>query len=68
MKQWIKDFVHNCIIHPIMPFIPRKWGDELHDRNANWAFGLNRFDELKLETPPELDEKILAYAEKHKPK
>ncbi|MFM2331757.1 MAG: hypothetical protein RIQ74_580, partial [Pseudomonadota bacterium] len=21
----------------------------LHDRNANWAFGLDRYDELKLE-------------------
>lgn len=49
MKQWLKDFVHNCVIHPMMPFLPVKIANELHDRNANWAFNLNRLDELKLE-------------------
>ena len=49
MKQWLKDFTHNCIVHPMMMFLPRKWAQELHDKNANWAFGLDRYDELKLE-------------------
>mgnify|MGYP003622696299 CR=1 FL=1 len=48
MKQWLKDFTHNCIVHPMMMFLPRKWAHELHDKNANWAFGLDRYDELKL--------------------
>lgn len=49
MKQWFKDFVHNCIVHPVMPFLPKKLANTLHDKNANWAFNLNRYDELKLE-------------------
>ena len=49
MKQWFKDFVHNCIVHPVMPFLPTKTANRLHDKNANWAFNLNRYDELKLE-------------------
>lgn len=49
MKQWFKDFVHNCIVHPVMPFLPKKTANRLHDKNANWAFNLNRYDELKLE-------------------
>ncbi|MFA6198973.1 MAG: hypothetical protein WC679_01040 [Bacteroidales bacterium] len=49
MKQWIKDFIHNCVIHPLLPFLPIKDGNKLHDENAVWAFGLNKYDELKLE-------------------
>lgn len=50
MKQWYKDFVHNCLIHPLMPFLPVKFATKLHDDNATWAFGLERYDEIKLET------------------
>lgn len=49
MRQWFKDFVHNCIVHPMMPFLPVAIANALHDRNATWAFGLERFDELALE-------------------
>ena len=49
MKNWLKSFVHNCIVHPLMMFMPKKWAHEMHDRNADWAFNLNRYDELKLE-------------------
>ncbi len=49
MKNWFKSFVHNCVVHPAMMFMPKKWAHELHDRNADWAFDLNRYDELKLE-------------------
>lgn len=49
MKQWLKDFVHNCVVHPAMPFLPVKVANWLHDKNANWAFGLERYDELVLE-------------------
>lgn len=32
-----------------MMFLPKRYAHEIHDKNANWAFGLNRYDELKLE-------------------
>lgn len=49
MKQYFKDFVHNVIVHPLMMFLPPEIGTRMHDRNAAWAFGLNRLDELKYE-------------------
>ncbi len=49
MKQWLKSFIHNCIIHPLMMFVPRDFAHEMHDRNADWAFGLDRYDEIGLE-------------------
>ena len=41
MKQWLKDFVHNCVVHPAMPFLPVSVANWLHDKNANWAFGVS---------------------------
>lgn len=49
MKRWLKDFLHNAIIHPLMVFLPVSVANELHDTNANWAFTSNRYDELLLE-------------------
>lgn len=48
---WLKTFVHNCIVHPMLPFLPENFACLLHDRNANWAYGLGQYDELKLEEP-----------------
>lgn len=31
MKSWLGSVLHNCIAHPMMPFLPRKWGDAFHD-------------------------------------
>lgn len=39
MKQWLKEAVHNCIIHPLLPFLPEKIGDKLHRKNALWTYG-----------------------------
>lgn len=50
MKNWLKSFVHNAIVHPLMMFLPIRIANEMHDRNADWAFGLERYDEIKLET------------------
>ena len=50
IKQWSKDFVHNCIVHPLMCFTTLKTANNIHDRNALWAFGPNKLDELKLES------------------
>ena len=49
MRQWIKAFVHNCLVHPLMMVLPCELGTRLHDRNANWAFGLDRYDEIGIE-------------------
>ena len=49
MKKWFKAFVHNSCVHPLMPFLPPRFATHWHDVNATWAFGLERYDELKLE-------------------
>ena len=49
MKQWFKDFVHNVIVHPLLMILPIKYGTNLHDRNANWAYGNNHYNEISLE-------------------
>ena len=38
MKRWMHDFVHNSIIHPILPFIPISWGDRLHEWHGRIAY------------------------------
>ena len=50
MKKWLKSFVHNCLVHPIMQFMPCDMATDFHDRNANWAFDLNQYNEIKLES------------------
>lgn len=35
---WFRDFVHNCLVHPLLPFLPYGIGDQLHNINANWAY------------------------------
>ena len=59
MKQWFKEFIHNCVVHPLMMVLPSDKATRWHDINANWAFGLeNRYDELFLETGEISDETI----------
>lgn len=59
MKQWFKEFIHNCIVHPLMMVLPSEKATRLHDIHANYAFGLeNRYDELFLETGEISDETI----------
>ena len=31
MKYWIGSVIHNCVAHPLMPFLPKAWGDRFHD-------------------------------------
>lgn len=38
MRVWLKSFVHNVIVHPLMQFMPKELGTKLHDKNADWAF------------------------------
>lgn len=59
MKQWFKEFIHNCVVHPLMMVLPSETAGRWHDLNANWAFGIeNRYDELFLETGEVSDETI----------
>jgi len=44
--RWVRDFIHNCLVHPLLPFLPTEMGDRLHDRNARWAF-----EDTESETP-----------------
>lgn len=47
--RYFKDVVHNAIVHPLMIFLPSDLATKMHDYNANWAYGKNRYDELKIE-------------------
>ncbi len=38
MRQWLKEIVHNCLIHPVLPFLPLRFARDLHAKNGNWAF------------------------------
>jgi hypothetical protein len=49
MVAWLKSFVHNAIVHPLMMFLPLELANKMHDKNATWAFGLERYDEINLE-------------------
>ena len=48
------------MVHPAMPFLPVRVANWLHDKNANWAFGLERYDELALEGQKKPVDKQLA--------
>ena len=36
--SWLRNVVHNCLVHPVLPFVPGELGDLLHRMNAGWAF------------------------------
>lgn len=46
--SWFRSMIHNCIVHPLLMFLPVRLSTRLHDKNANWAYKVV-FDELKLE-------------------
>lgn len=37
--SFLKQLVHNCIVHPLLMVLPESLGTKLHDRNGDWAFG-----------------------------
>lgn len=39
MRGWLGLVLHNTICHPMMPFLPRAWGDWLHDWSAQYLPG-----------------------------
>ena len=46
---YTKEFIHNVVVHPLMMVLPSKYATKMHDINATWAFGLNKYDEIALE-------------------
>ena len=38
IRQWLLSVLHNCIVHPLMPFVPSRIGNTMHDVTATWAF------------------------------
>ena len=35
-KEWMGNVLHNCVAHPLLPFLPSKLGDAIHE----WTFNL----------------------------
>ncbi len=31
---WVRLVIHNCLIHPLLPFLPKKVWTALHDKDA----------------------------------
>ena len=31
VKVWMGSVIHNCIAHPLIPFLPKKMGEAFHD-------------------------------------
>ena len=38
MNRRVWRFLHNVVAHPLMEFLPERWGDWLHDETARRAF------------------------------
>ena len=39
MINFFHELIHNLVIHPILPFLPRKIANRLHGWHAQFAFG-----------------------------
>lgn len=48
-KRFAREFVHNVIVHPAMMILPLDLATAMHDRNADWAFTKERYNELEWE-------------------
>jgi hypothetical protein len=38
LYDFFRSVFHNVVIHPILPFLPRKWAKWLHEKNGKWAY------------------------------
>jgi hypothetical protein len=47
--SWVKVAIHNCLIHPLIPFIPKACAAQLHERNGKWAYSEDEDESGKLE-------------------
>ena len=41
IKYWLGGFLHNCIAHPAMQFLPHQWGNKFHDWSLQYWPPLN---------------------------
>lgn len=39
MIDFLKSVIHNVVVHPILPFLPRRLARTIHGKNAEWAYG-----------------------------
>ena len=44
VEEWLGNFFHNSIIHPILPFLPKKWSIRLHDWSIRVWDKLGHYD------------------------
>ena len=44
-RQWARDIIHNCIVHPMRLVLPRPVWRWVHEWNAAWAFPDPRDDD-----------------------
>lgn len=44
--DFTRSVIHNVLVHPILPFLPRKLAKVIHERNANWAYPQGPFHGL----------------------
>ena len=49
MQQYLRELVHNVVVHPLMTILPDSLAVRLHDANANWVFGPARYSEMQIE-------------------
>ena len=57
---YIKEFIHNVVVHPLMMVLPSKYATKMHDINATWVFGLNKYDEININQKSTVDRLRLA--------
>jgi hypothetical protein len=44
--DFFRSVFHNVVVHPILPFLPRRWAKWLHEKNGAWAYPKGPFDGL----------------------
>ena len=58
IKRWLGNILHNSIAHPLMPFLPQKWGDAFHDWTIKfWYLDIEvmDIDDIDTDTMDEVD-------------
>jgi len=44
--DFIRSVIHNVLVHPVLPFLPRKLAKKIHEANALWAYPEGPFNGL----------------------
>ena len=44
--NFTRSVIHNVLVHPILPFLPRRWAKVIHEKNAAWAYPEGPFNGL----------------------